>query len=248
MKLIRKEKLKDFIEKFKLPLTIEWLDIATTHDSYKNEYPNHVSYERLEALGDSVLDLLSFDWLYDHFEGNEGTYTQLRSEIVSNKVLGKIGKDMGIYELILTGEGVTIHEKQMADSLEAIYGAIFKYNQEIGQNSYKICRKSFEFLFQKILDNIKKRNFVPDLTNKNQNNPKNELNEYILKNKLPNCSIKLVDEQGPPHQKVFTTQYSIQFSNKLILSAEGVAKTKKESEKIAAANLLNKLKEIKHTP
>ena len=193
-------------------------------------------------MGDSVLDLLSFDWLYDNFQGNEGTYTQLRSEIVSNSVLGKLGKSIELNSIILTGEGVSINEKQLADALEAIYGAIFKYNQKIGFNAYDICKQSFDFLFKNILKDIQNRNFIPNLANKNQNNPKNQLNEYILKNNLPKCSIRLIGEQGPPHQKVFTSQYSIQLSEQSTISTQGVATTKKQSEKIAAAKLLKKLK------
>ena len=242
MKLSRTEKLKDFIEKYKLPLTVEWLDIATTHDSYHINNPTFPSNERLEALGDSVLDLLSFDWLYDNFQGNEGVYTQLRSEIVSNSVLGKLGKRIGLNSIILTGEGVSINEKQIADALEAIFGSIFKYNQEIGFNSYDFCRQSFEFLFQNILKDIKHRDFVPNLANKNQNNPKNQLSEYILRNNLPKCSLRLINEQGPPHKKVFTSQYSIQLSDQSNISTIGEATTKKQSEKIAAQKLLKKLK------
>lgn len=245
MKLTRKEKLKEFIEKYNLPLSVEWLEIATTHDSYHNINPVCPSNERLEALGDSVLDLLSFDWLYDNFQGNEGIYTQLRSEIVSNSVLGKLGKTIGLNSIILTGEGVSIHEKQIADALEAIFGSIFKYNQEIGFNSYDFCKQSFEFLFQNILKDIKNRDFVPNLANKNQNNPKNQLSEYILKNKLPKCTLRLINEQGSPHQRVFTSQYSIQLSDQLTISAEGMATTKKQSEKIAAAKILEKLKKLK---
>jgi len=242
MKLTRKEKLKEFIEKYKLPITVEWLEIATTHDSYHINNSAFPSNERLEALGDSVLDLLSFDWLYDNFQGNEGLYTQLRSEIVSNSVLGKLGKKIGLNSIILTGEGVSINEKQIADALEAIFGSIFKYNQEIGFNSYDFCRQSFEFLFQNILKDIKHRDFVPNLANKNQNNPKNQLSEYILRNKLPKCSLRLINEQGPPHKKVFTSQYSIQLSEQSTISAKGEATTKKQSEKIAAQKLLKKLK------
>ncbi|MHA1475109.1 MAG: ribonuclease III domain-containing protein [Promethearchaeota archaeon] len=245
MKLSRTEKLTEFIEKYKLPLTVEWLEIATTHDSYHINNPTFPSNERLEALGDSVLDLLSFDWLYDNFQGNEGIYTQLRSEIVSNSVLGKLGKKIGLNSIILTGEGVSINEKQIADALEAIFGSIFKYNQEIGFNSYDFCRQSFEFLFQNILKDIKHRDFVPNLANKNQNNPKNQLSEYILKNKLPKCSLRLINEQGPPHKKVFTSQYFIQLTEQSKISAKGEATTKKQSEKIAAQKLLKKLKYLK---
>ena len=248
MILSRKEKLKEFIEKYNLPITVEWLEIATTHDSYHIDHPTQPSNERLEALGDSVLDLLSFDWLYENFQGNEGVYTQLRSEIVSNSVLGRLGKQIGLNSIILVGEGMLINEKQLADALEAIFGSIFKYNQKMGFNSYDFCKQSFEFLFKNILNGIKNRNFIPNLKNKNQNNPKNQLSEYILKNKLPKCSLRLVDEQGPPHQKVFTSQYSIQLTKNLKFSAIGEATTKKQSEKIAAQKLLKKLKNFKYNP
>ena len=166
MKLDRKEKLKEFIEEYKLLLTVKWLNLATTHDSYHSINRDRPSNERLEALGDSVLDLLSIDWLYDNFQGNEGQYTQLRSEIVSNSVLGKLGTRIGLNPIILKGEGVSINEKQIADTLEAIFGAIFKYNQKIGMNSYDICKQSFEFLFRDILNDIKDRDFIPNLINK----------------------------------------------------------------------------------
>lgn len=242
----RNEKLKKFIKSYDLQLSVEWLDVATTHDSYQAINPDKPTNERLETLGDSILDLIAINWLYDNFQnGTEGIYTQLRSEIVSNSLLGKLGKDLGLNSLILRGEGAFINEKQIADALEAIFGAIFKYNQLKKKNSYEICKNTFENFFHQILEDIRFKGFKPNLVNKNQYNPKNQLQEYVLKNKMPKIEVKLINESGPPHQKEFTSQYLIQFSKEIELLATGTASTIKQSEKIAAEKLLRKLKDQK---
>ena len=168
MSLDRSPLLLEFRDKYHLPLSIETLDQATTHDSYLNVDPLKVSNERLEIIGDAVLDLLASDWLYDMIpDGTEAIITQLRSELVDNVTLGKVAKRLDIDTITLAGKGAKINEKQLADSLEAIFGGIFK------ENNLDMCREIFLKLFAPNLQTLKDNNFQPNLAGKNQNNPKN---------------------------------------------------------------------------
>jgi ribonuclease-3 len=235
----REKQLDDFIKKFSLSISRSSLDEATTHDSYLMFNHKKASNERLETLGDAVCDLLAIDWLFDTYpEGTEGEYTLLRSEIVQNETLGKIAKALELEKITLAGKGAQINDKQLADSLEAIFGALFK------QAGYEACQKFFDEIFLEILSELKKNKFQISKKGKNQNNPKNYLQEFIIRNKIPLPKLILVEESGVQHNKKFVSEYRIDFHDQII-TAQGKASTKKESEKIAAAKLLHLLRNKK---
>ena len=90
-----------------LPLLIE----ALTHPSYKSVDPNASDNQRLETLGDSVIDLLVLDWLYNKKVLTEGTLTKKRAEIVQNTTLAKVGKDLQIDPILRCAPAYIIQEK-----------------------------------------------------------------------------------------------------------------------------------------
>lgn len=232
-------KLQKFITQFGLPLDIFGLDTAMTHESYHSIAPNKQSNEILEIIGDAVLDLVTLDWLQkEHPAGTEGQYTQLRSEIVENEMLGNVGKALGLEDLILSGDGARINEKQIGDSLEAIFGAIFK------QSGYEACYRVFQRFFDEQLANLRTRNFIPDIEGKNQLNPKNRLLEILQKRNLTNAlNIKLLRREGPPHSPQFFTQFTLTaFGQKIQVIGTGT--TRKGSEKTAAQLMLDQLSNL----
>jgi ribonuclease-3 len=234
----REELLSKFLSKHSLPLSLDRLDEATTHDSYLATDPGKKSNERLEIIGDAVLDLISSDWLYDELpEGSEALITQLRSELVDNQTLGKVAKRLELDSITLASKGAKINEKQLADSLEAIFGGIFK------ENNLEICKTVFLQWFGPNLEEMKSRDFKPNLAGKNQNNPKNYLFEWLDSYKLPHPKLDLVSELGEPPKKTFISRYSVLINGQKI-AAKGKGSSKLISEKSAAKKLLNKLKEM----
>jgi len=227
--------LKTFLAKYQIPLDVSDLDHATTHDSYLTVDPQKPCNERLEIVGDAVIDLLAVEWLYLQLESaSEALITQLRSEIVENAVIGKLAHDIGLYDLTLRGKGTVLNEKQLADSLEAIFGILFL---RVGIDK---TREVFRRIFSHILEGLQNRGFQPFLWDKNQHKPKNFLLEELAKHKIV-PKLELIEQSGPPHKRIFVSKYSCKIQGKII-SAQGNGLTKKESEKKAAAYLLDKIK------
>ena len=101
MNYSREDQLKQFIQEKNLPISLTWLDLASTHRSFLGSLHNNFNNEKLENLGDSVLDLIAIEWLYDNNpEGQEGDYTKLRSEIVCDENLARMGKDLELSTII----------------------------------------------------------------------------------------------------------------------------------------------------
>lgn len=236
MDLDRELQLGAWLEKHQIPLSIHDLDHSTTHDSYLNIDPEKPSNERLEVVGDAVIDLLAVEWLYLQLpKSNESLITQLRSEIVENAVIGKLAHDLGLMDITLRGKGCVLNEKQLADSLEAIFGMLFL---RVGIDK---TREIFLRLFGRILEGLQQRGFKPFLWDKNQNNPKNKLQEMFQKRGFPLPKLDLIEESGPPHKRKFVSRYTCKIGKNTIF-ATGTGATKKESEKNAAANLLQRIK------
>jgi ribonuclease-3 len=244
MKYSREDHLNQFIQEKNLPINVKWLDLASTHRSYQNSPQNILNNEKLENLGDSVLDLVAIDWLYDNNpQGKEGDYTKLRSEIVCDENLFKVGKRLELSNIMQLDKGTSLTEKILADCVEALFGGIFKQHEENSQKGYNVVKDFFPLYFQITLETIRSRNFKPLEEGRNQFNPKNELLEYLAKNKLPKSQKLLLNETGPDHDKRFISQYSIELNRKKI-SSTGLGKTKRESEMKAAQKLLEEIKKL----
>lgn len=203
---------------------IELYETALSHTSYANE--NGVdSYERLEYLGDAVLELIISDYIYNTTSENEGAMTKLRASYVQEDALYEYAVRMNIPDYIKLGvgeeeNGGRFRKTIVADILEALLGAIFLDLGFIGAKN---------FVHKHIIPIIES-----DELNINKDY-KSILQEYIQTDQR-SLEYNVVDESGPAHNKTFTIEVKIDD----IVYGVGVAHSKKEAEMLAAKNALEK--------
>ena len=208
----------------------KWLLAALTHPSYQNTHEPLKSatlFQRLEFLGDSILNFFIAHNLYDLFpKANEGLMSRLRSVLVSKKVLARIAHTIRLRNHLLLGEREENHpdlvrEKIMADAFEALIAAIyFDRGQKAVERFLSKCFKPY-FNQRKL--------FLLDP------NPKSTLQEFTQKNLGVLPSYRTAHQ---PNGTVFTAWVTIKGKRK----TKGEGRTKQEAEAQAAAQLLKKLK------
>jgi ribonuclease-3 len=194
--------------------------LATTNESYIE------SNERLEFLGDSILGQATTDFLFHLYpQETEGALSQMKSILVSRNVLSDVCHDLGLgeYLLIDKGEAKTGGKKRvsnLANLYEAVIGAIYL------DSGYKPAEK---FIYDSLLSKSK------DILNKKKHyNYKSMLLEYSQSKGFGSPSYKIVDENGPDHDKFFVIEVSINGEQK----SKGEGRSKKIAEQKAAQNLL----------
>ncbi|MCK4551376.1 MAG: ribonuclease III [Tenericutes bacterium] len=202
------------------------LERAMMHSSYANE--NNVrSNERLEFIGDAVLDLAVAKYLFDNIKEAEGVLTKKRAQEVCEQSLYEYAKsfDLGSYLLLGKGEEMSGGREKpalLADAFEALLGAI--YVDKGYQETYKVLNK---IVFPMIKQNL----FEED------NDYKSKLQELVQSDKRT-LEYRIISETGPAHEKVFTARV---YMDDVIIMGEGVGKSKKEAEQNAASATLDKL-------
>ena len=109
------------------PKRISYFQKAITHKSFISNQDSDYSNERLEFLGDAILDSITAEYLFLKFpENDEGSLTKLKSKIVNRKNLSKLGEDMGIRDVLLYNQGRSINISTLeGNAFEAIIGAIY---------------------------------------------------------------------------------------------------------------------------
>lgn len=199
---------------------------ALTHSSYANEN-NVLSNERLEFIGDAVLDLLVGKFLYDNIPESEGILTKKRAQEVCEDALYNYAKTFSLGDYLLLGKGEEMsggREKPavLADAFEAFLGAIYvdKGLDEV----YKVTNK---VVFPHILKNLYKED----------NDYKSKLQELLQSDKR-GLRYEIISETGPAHDKEFCARV---FMDDAIIMGEGIGKSKKEAEQNAAFAALQKL-------
>jgi ribonuclease-3 len=200
---------------------------AMTHPSlaYESQRP-HFDNQRLEFLGDAVLQLILTEDLYRMFpDFPEGRLTKLRSQLVSRRALARfaLSIDLGSYVLLGTGEEATGGRRRMstlADGFEALIGAVYL---DIG---YTGARDLVLRLFQAEIEAL--------AGSPEERNPKGELQECLqaIHPQAPNY--RMLGESGPDHRKVFQAEVSWRG----LVLATGKGKSKKEAEARAASEAL----------
>ncbi len=208
---------------------------ALRHRSYLSlsNQDNIESNERLEFLGDAVLDLIVTDHLYKNFKGqSEGILSQKKSILVSRQVLGHLTErlDLGAYLLINKGEEKTGGRKRLsnlANLFEAVLGAIYL------DTGIKSAEK---FVYRVLLD--QRDEF---LKTKTYFNYKSSLLEFAQANGLGLPKYQILAEEGPDHEKRFIIQVKVNDK----WSAKGTGKSKKKAEQQAAKNVLQKIEDSK---
>lgn len=219
--------MDELFKKLKIkPVNITLYNTAFSHSSYVNEHKLKNDYERLEYLGDAVLELVMSDYLYTKNEIDEGKMTKLRASYVCENALYEYSKDLGLSKYIKVGHGEEIDGGRykkviLADIFEALMGAIYL---DLGFDTAK-----------RVIDNIIIP-YVEDPSITFLNDYKSVLQEYV-QTEQKSLEYELVGEEGPAHNKTFTTVVKIDN----IIFGQGMANSKKESEQVAAKNALEKL-------
>ena len=228
----RKEELKNFYKKLNIKnLNDELMNEALTHRSYNSEQniTNGKDYERLEFLGDSILRISVSEFLFDKYSDyDEGKLTKIRSCLVSDKFLHYLSSKIEIAKYISIGKheekcGGREKESIIACSMEAVMGAIYK------STNFEQAKRYVISLYSDVDINEAMSDY----------NAKEMLQEYTqAKNKdLP--EYKIINETGKAHDKTY--EVGVYYHNKEL--ARGIAKTKRDAEKIAALSALKLIKE-----
>lgn len=202
------------------------LETSLTHSSYANEH-NCESNERLEFIGDAVLDLMMGEYLYTKYpHQNEGFLTKTRAKNVCESALVEYAKECKLKQYLKLGKG---EEKSggrhrtalQADAFEALIGAVYM------DKGYNECFKIFEKVVIPLVEEDREDDFV---------DYKSYLQELVQSDKRT-LEYRIVNEFGPSHDKTFVTRVYMD----QILMGEGKGKTKKEAEQHAAEMALKKL-------
>ncbi len=212
---------------------IEVLKTALTHSSYANEHKNRIikDNERLEFLGDAILDLIISNYLFSKYQDMpEGDLSKLRASIVCEASLAKMAKDiyLGRYMLFGKGEDMTGGRERasiLADAFEALTGAIFV------DGGFEEANR---FIERTLIKKIEQVASIEDL----YTDYKTLLQENIQKESNAPIYYEITGEDGPDHDKNF---YVDVYHGNVCLG-KGTGKSKKEAEQNAAKIAINNLK------
>ena len=207
----------------------ELLKQALTHSSFANEQKINKlkDYERLEFLGDAVLELVSSEFLFrENPQMPEGQLTKLRASMVCEPALAYCAKDIDLGSYILLGRGEEYtggryRSSITSDVMEAIIGAIFL---DGGIENAK------KHIYRFILSDLENKILFLD--------SKTILQEEIQKKKDAQLRYELIGESGPDHNKQFTVDAYLND----VLIGSGTGRTKKAAEQQAAYEALLKMK------
>ncbi|MDD7256741.1 MAG: ribonuclease III [Prevotellaceae bacterium] len=229
---LRKEK-ELYLSLYKIigfyPRTISYYKQALLHKSmaHKNEKGRPVNNERLEFLGDAVLDAVVGDIVYRHFEGKrEGFLTNTRSKIVQRETLNRLAQEMGLINLIKSNGHVSSHNSYMGgNAFEALVGAIYL------DRGYTACMRFMEKRVLREIINLDKVAYK-------EMNFKSKLIEWSQKNRVE-INFKLVaqeqDKNGSPK---FTYQVKVERLD----GESGSGYSKREAQQIASKLTLQRLR------
>ncbi len=223
--------LKSFLEKLGLePKNLKIFKQAFVHRSYLNESPFKESNERLEFLGDAVLELLATEYLYRNLPNKEGDLSAIRAASVRTSTLAVVSQKIGLNNFLLLskGEEQTGGRKKegiLADLFEAFLGAV--YLDQGFEKAEEIFKK---FLLPYLKDIIKNKKYI---------DPKTYLQEITQERWRALPKYKLVEEKGPDHSKTFVIEVYV--GENFMGKGEGPSKQRAEEE--AARNALHNLLE-----
>lgn len=221
------KKMEEIFKRLKIkPKQLELYKTAFQHSSYVNEHKVKNDYERLEFLGDAVLDLVLADYLYNHHKESEGEMTKVRATYVCENANYTYATDLGFQKYILVGhgeskDGLPLKKAIVADIFEAVMGAIYI---DLGFSTVR-----------KVILNI----VVPYIENPDIvffSDYKSSLQEFV-QTEQKSLEYKVVKEEGPSHDKTFTVEVVIDE----ITYGTGIGPSKKEAEQEAAKFALEKL-------
>ena len=208
----------------------ELLERALTHSSCSNEMgvPNHhlLCNERLEFLGDSVLSIITSEYLFSHFgDCPEGDLTRMRADLVCERALAKYASSIGLGDYLRLGKGEEKNHGRecrsiVADAFEALLASLYL-------DAGRECVETFLMPFIKAeLETLKPGGF--------QGDSKTRLQQFVQQNEGDFLEYVTVGESGPDHRKVFSVEARL--NGNVIGRGEG--RSKRGAEQAAAADAL----------
>jgi len=236
--ILNKHRL-DALNKFSAKLSVQFTNInllhqALTHTSYANECKSSIIMhnERLEFLGDAVLDLVVSKYLFCQLPNlPEGELTKARAVVVCEPALARCGARLGIGEYLFLGKGEASSGGRertsiIADAFEAIIGAIYLDSGFDHAAAFVLAQLKTDLLV------VERGEYVKDY--------KTLLQEVVQKNNDSKILYEIIEESGPDHHKMFKVAVVVNAKQLGI----GLGRSKKEAEQLAANQALIKLKII----
>ena len=202
---------------------------ALTHSSFANEHhqPKHTNNERLEFLGDAVLEIVTSEFLFQKYpKHSEGELSRMRASMVCEPTLAFCTRDLELGKYLLLGKGEDMtggreRKSILSDALEAVIGAVYL---DGGFASAK------EFIFNFVLNDMEHKQLFYD--------SKTILQELVQGNYEEELNYRLLEEIGPDHDKQFVVEARIG----TVAYGKGIGRNKKSAEQEAAYHTLIKLK------
>lgn len=208
-----------------------FLRLALTHPSVAHEQGMSLQHnQRLEFLGDAVLQLVMTRELYDKFpDSGEGPLTKARAKLVNRRALAVHGRDLGIGEFLILSRGEQLHggrerPSALADTFEAVVGAIFL------DGGFDAAR---DFILRQFQQAVGDLNALPVI-----DNPKGELQELLQTSSNEPPDYRVVSSSGPDHDRLF--ECTVHHHG--VELAHGWGKSKKAAESEAALAALKSLR------
>lgn len=203
---------------------------ALTHSSYANEKKmekyNH--NERLEFLGDAVLEVCTSDFLFkEYLDKPEGDLTRLRASIVCEPTLAECARAIHLPDFLMLGKGEETtggryRDSIVSDAFEAVIGAIYLDGG---------IEKAKKFIIRFVLNDIENKHLFYD--------SKTILQETVQKLYKKKVEYKLISEEGPDHDKKFNVQVLLEDT----ILGEGIGRTKRKAEQQAAYQAILKIRQ-----
>jgi len=200
---------------------------AVTHRSYINEHPDFKldHNERLEFLGDAVLELVVTEYLYKNFPNPEGDMTNWRASLVNGDALAEVGLALGIEDYILMSKGEAKDKNSkarqyiLANAMEAIIGAI--YLEHGLPTARKFINKN---IISRLAEILQKRSYI---------DPKSSFQEKAQEKLSITPSYKVLSSSGPDHAKIF--KVGAYLDKELVATGDGSSKQEAQIKAAQAA-------------
>ena len=211
-----------YLEEFNIYFQqLDALEKALTHPTYAYENNLKDSNQRLEFLGDTILGFIVAEYLFQTYtDKNEGDLSKIKGALVSGESLAIVGRDIFLYKYLLMGKGEDkiggrYKDSVISDAYESLLAAIYL---ELG---YEVAK---QFIYRTLMPKI------AELLENGMMDFKTILQELVQKEYKKNVEYKILQENGPDHDKSFTV--GIFWEDNLV--AIGVGKSKKEAERNGA--------------
>lgn len=203
----------------------ELITMALTHPSFSQEKNCSANNQRLEFLGDAVLNIVVAEHLYNQFqEKSEGELTKIRAKVVCEKALLGVAQSIKLGDYLLLGRGEEMsggrkRKSILADAVEAVIAALY-------------LDQGYQVVSDFILHHLK--DYIDETAEGDYHDYKSRLQELVQGKNKQNVDYHIIRECGPAHAKTF--EAGVYFQNRLLASGQG--RSKKEAEQNAAEMVL----------